>query len=477
MRKFLIFFLALIVSVRAMAFDFSAICSTGQTLYFSITDETDRKVKLTFPGPSIDSAYKNFDMPAGSLSIPSNVSYNGITYLIDAIDACAFAKCNNLTGTLEIPSTITFIGNSAFLHCGHVEELHFKAANCASAFSAFEGCRFETIVLDGVVTNIPEAIFANNTYLKLVKVNRNLRQIGKRAFYNCPNLESVVGENNIQIVGDYAFYDCRSLREISLRNVESFGCMSFANTKIEALKLCGKDCDFKEMAFMNCKNLKSVVLDTCFYSMSQFSFYFCDEIETISCLAIVPPEMTENAFSNYEAELLVPCQSVEEYRNALGWRQFQNIRPLVAYNMEVSSSNVYAGYVRGPENPLCFGHEATIEAFPYEHYSFVEWNDGDTINPRNVTIQSDTVFVANFQLILDTSDLYSQKEPVVVSVNGNCVRVIAEQKHFINVYRVTGQCVFSSSCEIDSVCVTLLQNGVYLVKVGDSLCKKIVINV
>lgn len=476
MKRLIILLFALAVTCRAVAFDFSAVCPTGQTLYYSITDEVARKVMLTFPGSSIDSAYKNFDMPVGSLTIPENVTYDGTVYVVDAIDACSFAKCNNLSGTLVIPPTITAIGKSAFLHCGHIEELHFKATDCASAFSAFEGCRFRTIVFDGMVATVPEAAFANNTFLKTVKVNRALRRIGKRAFYNCPNLESVEGENNIQIVEDYAFYDCRSLRDISIRNAVSIGCMAFANTKIEALKLNGRECVLKEMAFLNCKNLKAIVLDTCQYTMGQYSFYYCNGIETISCPAVVPPEIPENVFSSHEAELLVPCQSVEEYRNAPGWRLFQDIRPMVAYTMEVSSSNVYAGYVEGPENPLCYGEEVTIAAFPYENYSFVEWNDGDTVNPRNVTIQSDTAFVACFQLVLDTSDIYFQNEPVIISAHGNCLRVIGTQRQFISVYTASGQCVFSSSCKIDCVCLTLPKNGVYLVKVGDEVCKKIVIN-
>lgn len=46
--------LVLLLSVAGMtkmyAFDFSAVCETGQTLYYNITDSTNHYVSLTCPG-------------------------------------------------------------------------------------------------------------------------------------------------------------------------------------------------------------------------------------------------------------------------------------------------------------------------------------------------------------------------------------------------------------------------------------------
>lgn len=49
------FLLAIILSMgTAYAYDFSAICSTGQTLYYNITDATNRYVEITCPGDPED---------------------------------------------------------------------------------------------------------------------------------------------------------------------------------------------------------------------------------------------------------------------------------------------------------------------------------------------------------------------------------------------------------------------------------------
>ena len=43
-----------------------------------------------------------------------------------------------------------------------------------------------------------------------------------------------------------------------------------------------------------------------------------------------------------------------------------------------------------------YGTEITLTATPNTGYTFVEWNDGITENPRNVTVSRDSNFVANF---------------------------------------------------------------------------------
>ncbi|MBP5536277.1 MAG: T9SS type A sorting domain-containing protein [Bacteroidales bacterium] len=42
------------------------------------------------------------------------------------------------------------------------------------------------------------------------------------------------------------------------------------------------------------------------------------------------------------------------------------------------------------------GHSATIEAVPNRGYAFDHWNDGDTANPRVITMTQDTTFTAYF---------------------------------------------------------------------------------
>ena len=90
----------MLISTLLYAYDFSSSCTTGQTLYYNVIDNIGYRVSVTYPGPSIDSAYYNYDQPMGDLVIPGSVTYNGQQYLVTEIESCAFAKCTGLDGKL-----------------------------------------------------------------------------------------------------------------------------------------------------------------------------------------------------------------------------------------------------------------------------------------------------------------------------------------------------------------------------------------
>ena len=50
---------------------------------------------------------------SGTVSIPSAVLYNGVTYNVTSIGYMAFRVCRNLT-FVTIPNSVTSIGNCAF---------------------------------------------------------------------------------------------------------------------------------------------------------------------------------------------------------------------------------------------------------------------------------------------------------------------------------------------------------------------------
>lgn len=54
------------------------------------------------------------------------------------------------------------------------------------------------------------------------------------------------------------------------------------------------------------------------------------------------------------------------------------------------------GYVTG-SGRYYYGDIATLTATPNSGYCFMQWDDGDTNNPRNITVTSDTVMTALFQ--------------------------------------------------------------------------------
>ena len=67
------------------SYDFSAVCETGQTLYYTITDAENHYVKLTYPGTDFNNGWYGFTKPAGDLVLPESVQYDGLTYSVTSI--------------------------------------------------------------------------------------------------------------------------------------------------------------------------------------------------------------------------------------------------------------------------------------------------------------------------------------------------------------------------------------------------------
>lgn len=68
------------------------------------------------------------------------------------------------------------------------------------------------------------------------------------------------------------------------------------------------------------------------------------------------------------------------------------------YTLTVESEDNEKGTATGG-GTYTYGETVSISATPAEHYQFAQWNDGNTDNPRTVTITSDTTYTAQFSAI------------------------------------------------------------------------------
>ena len=125
----------------SFAAQFSAVCSTGQTLYYNIISTTDHQVQLTFPGNYSTPYPSNFPKPTGNITLPSAVSYNGETYTVVMIGPRTFMNCSGLTGSLTIPNSVIEIGDNAFDGCtGFTGNLTVGNSVTKIDYMAFSGC-------------------------------------------------------------------------------------------------------------------------------------------------------------------------------------------------------------------------------------------------------------------------------------------------------------------------------------------------
>ena len=183
----------------AYAYNFSATCPTGQTLYFNITDATNHYVEITYPRYYSDDKYFSYwygyTEPTGNITLPSSVTYNGTNYSVTAIGNYAFFGCSGLTGSLTFPNTITTIGVNAFTSC-----------------SGFTG----SLTLTNHVTGIGANAFDGCNFTGSLVIPNSMTSIGYYAFNGCGGFTSLIIPASVSAINDMAFAYCTGLTSMTV---------------------------------------------------------------------------------------------------------------------------------------------------------------------------------------------------------------------------------------------------------------------
>ena len=163
-----------------------------------------------------------------SVEIPSNVT---------SIGDCAFLGCSSLT-SIEIPSNVTSIGGGAFYGCSGLTSVVIPSGVTSIGDNAFSGCNnLNTITINS--NAILSMSYSYDSNLKDIfggqvtkyVLGENIKSIGKYAFYNCVKLTSVTIPNSVTSIGESAFYGCSSLTSVAIgNNVTDIGKYAFPNT-------------------------------------------------------------------------------------------------------------------------------------------------------------------------------------------------------------------------------------------------------
>ncbi len=243
------------------SYDFSAVCSTGQTLYYNITNATNHYVEITYPGTSTSNPWNGYTKPTGNITLPSSVTSNGVTYTVKKIGDYAFYECSGLTGsltfpnsvtqigesafedctgftgTLTIPNAITSIGRRAFRYCHNLTHVNFNATNCSnmvidlSSEAPFTECS-GTLSIGSNVTRIPAFMFVDCVYLTgSLTIPNSVTSIGNWAFAGCSGFTgSLTIPNSVTSIGISAFNYCPGFTgSLTIPNsVTSLGAGAFA---------------------------------------------------------------------------------------------------------------------------------------------------------------------------------------------------------------------------------------------------------
>ena len=181
---------------------------------------------------------------------------------IEILESSAFEDCFSLT-TINIPNTVKAISNSTFQDCTSLTEVHLSNILKEIPASTFSGCKkLTTINFPSTLTTIGNSAFSGCESLPEAILPSGVEKIESNAFKNCKALKKAAVPDTVSSIGSSAFYGCEALTDITLgsklKKIESqtfYGCIVLPSIVIPY-----NVTTIGDSAFVNCTKLTQITV-------------------------------------------------------------------------------------------------------------------------------------------------------------------------------------------------------------------------
>ena len=285
------------------------------------------------------------------IEIPKTIAYDGVTYRVTAIGEGAFEGRSDIS-YLFIPSSITSIGEYAFIDCG---------SNIIVNIENLEAwCQVELGNEHSSPLSSAKTFKLNGAEVKNLSIPNGVESISNFAFYQCRSITSLHIPGSVKTIGSSAFEDCTGLTSVSL----SEGTETISGS-----------------AFEGCSGLSRINLPCSITAISINAFKNCSGLTSIVSQNNNPPLCISPFYNINKADCIiwVPKNCVAAYMGASGWNEFFNIKEILDGDVNLDGKadktdlNLLVDYIMG-KNPVDF----------YE--SFADLNGDKKVNAADVVI-------------------------------------------------------------------------------------------
>ena len=454
-----------------------------------------------------------------SISIPNSVTY---------IDGSAFSGCSSLT-SITIPNSVTSIGYWAFNGCSSLTSITIPNSVTSIGNSAFSGCSSLTSITclgstppeasdlsantSTCTLTVPKEAYSN--YLRHTYWGQflTIRTIGDKEIKTAVNNSAwgkvtgagVYNENEeatltaiansgyrfvkwsdevtdnprtIVVTQDSTFtaiFKANSFAISTMVNDDAMGSVTEGGeythgTEITLTATPNYGYRFTQWSDGNTDNPRTVVVT----QDSTFTAIF--EPNTFAITTAVNDDamgsVSEGGEYAYGTEITLTATANKGYRFAQ-WSDGNTDNPRI---ITVTENKTYTAefevetftITTASEAPSMGGVKVTLTAEPIEGFEFVEWTDGNTDNPRILTLTENIEVYARFQMAqgenpvdLETSKISSAN---IYTTNGTLhIEGATENYHILD---AAGRLIYSGNAS-----TLTLPRGIYLVTMGGEVEK------
>ena len=451
--KKLLLTIALLLPSLVWAFDFQVSLPGGNTLYF---DTVDGGAKLVYPNTSgvPSNGWVGYSQPTGSMVIPSTVQHDGRDYTVVEIGRYALYDCRGIT-SLTVPEGVTTIGNSAFYYCSGMTELRLPSTLLSIGSQIIGYCDALTDIWIDALT--PPA--TSNSFYGALTANITVHV----PYVSYQTYSTTAPWSNFgSVETDAEEFTITALPNNPLRGTVLGGGSYAPGTLIALQANAAEGCFFACWSDGDTVNPRALTVteDRVLKGM------FFEKVHDTMNVTVAVHDTVTNTVHDTTVAILHVHDTVR-----VPVVVHDTVSPEM-FGLQVLSADRNAGIGVGSAM-LPAGTTVEICALPLEGYRFASWTDGNTDNPRTVTVMDHDVYMATFSNLgirmpntLDWTAI----------VDGKCLKVNGGVGESLRVFDAQGRRILSLTTTSLDTSLMLPSAGVYLVQLGDGPAKKIIID-
>lgn len=407
----------------ARAYDFADTLPSGQVLYYSIVAGG---VEAVHPNGNVSLGWNGYTKPTGALTLPATVSHDGTTYAVVGVGDYAFRSCTGLT-SVTLSEGIATVGTSAFYACSAIAEMTMPASVTSIGAGAFAQLSALTDVW--MLSAVPPTTAATAFTAVDLSVCTLHVPCGAETVYAATapwsTFDTVVaGSCTVDIV--------TAVNDSSRGSVTGGGTYAAGTTvMLTAQPAAG------------------------------FSFICWNDGDTLN------PRLVNAVKDSLFKAMFFPVGATIYLHDTV----HDTILPTF-YTLSVQSTNEQLGVGVGSA-VLPAGMQVEVCGLPLEGARFVAWDDGNSDNPRRVTLTGDLTLRAVFETL---SALSVKESTWSVRCVGKNLKISGVEGRQVRVYDMEGRLLHSTVSQQSPLTVRMPAAGAYLVKVGEGAARKVIVN-